>query len=509
MVLSRKKATFLNMIFTAAYQLVTALFGFILPHMLLNTYGAELHGYTSTVNSIMSYIALINAGLAPAAVQALYAPLARKDNQRISEVLNAINRFYVKSGFLYTVAVILCAVVLPFVISNQIPDYLVISLMIAIGATNTLDCFVYSKYRALLQADQRLFVVSMVDTVAYFFRIAVQVFLIKTGCSIVLVMGIPAVLVLARTVVLSYYCKKVFPQLDSKIKPDYSALSKRWSAMIHQLAGMVVYNTDVTLLTIFGSLIEVSIYSVYNLVFGHLYNLIANIFSNGTVASFGQLLHEDKRKSMLRAFDLYEFGYYVIVSFVYGVTASMILPFVSVYTREQVSIPYVDVKLAVLFVLIGFANNMKVPSTTMINAAGHFKETQWRAGLEAVINLSVSLILVKPLGMYGLLIGTVCSFSYRTADIVYYSHKHILFLSCKKTIARIIRVLSCILISVAIYHLLFGKYMINTWLMWILYAVFASIITGFVVLIVHMATDFKTTKECIKFFLKGKKLKLF
>ena len=40
MVLSRKKATFLNMIFTAAYQLVTALFGFILPHMLLNTYGA-------------------------------------------------------------------------------------------------------------------------------------------------------------------------------------------------------------------------------------------------------------------------------------------------------------------------------------------------------------------------------------------------------------------------------------------------------------------------------------
>ena len=120
-----------------------------------------------------------------------------------------------------------------------------------------------------------------------------------------------------------------------------------------------------------------------------------------------------------------------------------------------------------------------------------------------------SQCLVKPLGMYGLLIGTVCSFSYRTADIVYYSHKHILFLSCKKTIARIIRVLSCILISVAIYHLLFGKYMINTWLMWILYAVFASIITGFVVLIVHMATDFKTTKECIKFFLKGKKLKLF
>lgn len=68
-------------------------------------------------------------------------------------------------------------------------------------------------------------------------------------------------------------------------------------------------------------------------------------------------------------------------------------------------IPYVDVKLAVLFMLIGFANNIRIPCLTMINAAGHFKETQWRAILEAVINITVSLLLIKPLGMYGLLIG--------------------------------------------------------------------------------------------------------
>ena len=50
---------------------------------------------------------------------------------------------------------------------------------------------------------------------------------------------------------------------------------------------------------------------------------------------------------------------------------------------------YVDVKLAVLFMLIGFANNIRIPCLTMINAAGHFKETQWRAILEAVINITV------------------------------------------------------------------------------------------------------------------------
>lgn len=72
----------LNMALMGAYQIVTALFGFVLPSMILNTYGASLHGYTTTVSNIMSYVALVNAGLAPAAVQALYAPLAKKDTYR-------------------------------------------------------------------------------------------------------------------------------------------------------------------------------------------------------------------------------------------------------------------------------------------------------------------------------------------------------------------------------------------------------------------------------------------
>lgn len=113
--------------------------------------------------------------------------------------------------------------------------------------------------------------------------------------------------------------------------------------------------------------IKSSIYSVYNLVFQKLYELLTNIFSSGTLASFGQLMSENKRESLLRNYDLYEYGYYIIITFVYGVSASMILPFVSVYTKKYTDIPYVDVKLAVLFMLIGFANNIRIPCLTRLN----------------------------------------------------------------------------------------------------------------------------------------------
>ena len=149
--LSKKKASMLNMALMGAYQIVTALFGFVLPSMILNTYGASLHGYTTTVSNIMSYVALVNAGLAPAAVQAL----------------NAIDHFYTVSGCLYTIAIAIIASVLPFVLSNQLPPILIVLLMIVIGASSTLECFIYCKYKVLLQADQRLFVVSVGNSCGY------------------------------------------------------------------------------------------------------------------------------------------------------------------------------------------------------------------------------------------------------------------------------------------------------------------------------------------------------
>lgn len=499
---SRRKATLLNITFTTLYHITTAIFGFIIPSMLLSTYGANIHGYTSTVNSILNYIALINAGLAPAAVQALYAPLANKNHKRLNEVLNAINKFYVKSGYLYTLAVLTCAGILPFILSNQLPSYQIIGIMISIGATNILDCFIYSKYKILLQADQKLYVVSAVDTLMYFFRVGIQVFLIYRNYSIIVVLGVPAVVLIFRTLFLYLYTNKAYQFINRNIKPDNKSLDKRWSAMIHQVAGLVVYNTDVTLLTLFGSLIEVSIYSVYNLVFSHLYNVLTSVFSHGIVASIGQLLYEDKKQTVIKAFDMYEYVYYAIVSFVYGVTSIMILPFVGLYTKSTTNIQYVDPTLAILFLIIGLANNIRVPSGTLINAAGHFKETQFRSLLEAIINIVSSLILMKFLGMKGLLVGTIISFAYRSTDIIYYSHSRILKISCKQTVLRVIRLVVCIITSYFIVSNIIKIENLQSWMGWISYAFVASGITFFIVLGMNILFEYSLMLNVLKLVIK-------
>lgn len=495
--ISQRQASILNMLLAGIYQAVMIIFGFFVPQLLLTTYGADLHGYTSTVSNIMRYIALINAGLSSASVQALYEPLSRKDARRINETLNAIGHFYKISGFLYALAVLAVAAVLPIFLSEQLPTATIVLLMLVMGAESTAECFLYCKLRTLLQADQRLFVVLLTDMAAYLVRAAGQLILIRLGAGIVWVMAAPAVMVILRMLLLSAYCRKNYPELDRTVEGDKSVLSKRWSAMVHQISGLVVYNTDVMLLTLFGTLVQVSIYSVYNLVFSQLRGMLTSVFSNGTVANFGQLMFEEKRESLLKDFDLYEYVCCGAVTFICGVSASMILPFVGLYTRKFPDIPYVDVKLAALFVLIAFFNAMRTPSLTMINAAGHFKETQWRAILEACINLGVSLLLLRPLGMYGLLIGTVCSFAYRTSDIIYYAHKHILHIPCGKTVRRFFRSGCVILASVWLYRWAVGAYRAGTWGEWLLYALIASLLTGMLTAAAFFLTERGQFMECL------------
>lgn len=183
----------------------------------------------------------------------------------------------------------------------------------------------------------------------------------------------------------------------------------------------------------------------------------------------------------------------------------MILPFVSVYTKKYTSIPYVDENLAILFMIIGFANNIRIPCLTMINAAGHFKETQWRAILEALINIIVSLILIKPLGMYGLLIGTICSFVYRTTDIIYYSHKYILNTSCKKSVFRAMRVALVILINVILYDLFIGKTIMDSWEEWVLCSTITSVVTIITTSFIYFITERNQFMACWNMLIMEKK----
>lgn len=484
--MNKSKAALYNMISAIIYQIVASCGGLIIPGLVLAKYGAAIHGYSSTVSNILVYVSLVTAGLAPAAIQAFYEPLHNKNNEQISCVFNTVTEFYMRAGALYLIVLLVAGVILQIVLKGQLKSNYVWGILIVVGLNGVFECFTYSRCRVILLADQHLYYVTCVDSIAYFIRIIIQLVLLLSGQSVILVMAIPLLMLPLRVVLLKLAINKRYA-IDRTVKTNSSLLSKRYSAFVHQISSLVVLNTDVILLTIFGNLIEVSIYAVYNLVFSSCYSLLTNMFKNGNVAIFGNLLLGEK-EHLLEVYSRFELIYYIVVSVIYSCCAVLILPFVRLYTYGQ-DTRYDIFSIALLFIIIGIANNIRVPSDTVITAAGHFKETQSRAVLEATINLVVSLALIKPLGIVGILLGTICSFVYRSTDIVIYTYKNILKQDIRNAVLRIIRMVITITISYFICSVGIKHIHILSWGCWFLVAIVVFAVSSIVTIVINMAFE--------------------
>ena len=116
-------------------------------------------------------------------------------------------------------------------------------------------------------------------------------------------------------------------------------------------------------------------------------NQLMTSFSNGLTAGFGEVIAKNEEETLKKSYSSYEYMYFVIMFIVIACMGVLILPFVGVYTINLTDVQYVRPVLGILFTLIVFMQNVRIPGLTIICAAGHYKETRYQAILEAVINI--------------------------------------------------------------------------------------------------------------------------
>ncbi len=450
-----------NMALPLIYQIFAMIWSLIVPRLFLSTYGVSIHGLTSTITTIMEYVILLSGGIGMVAGQTLYGPLANKDYKRINSIYNAIRLTYRKVGIAYVIAIFSIAFVLPRVIGNEIDSLTVFLLMVIMGLNTVINNVFFCTNAALLQADNRFYVVNILYLIDTNVKNLIEFVLIKAGIDVQFVLLVPVISMSVISIIEQLYVDKYYPYLKVKEEPDYSALGKRKSGLIHQIAGLVVNSTDVIVLTVFTSQVVVSIYSVYSFVIVHIHNILNMVFSYGVVAKFGHLIAKDN-ENIKKIFDKYERAFYYLLAIIYGLVCSLLLPFVKLYASEIAGIEYRDIKLALLFIMVGFLNSARIPSLTLINAKGDFKETQKHALIEAGINLLISFGLVGLAGIYGVLIGTVVSFLYRSTQIIVYSNHKILKRSSAKSFVRLVFVCGIVLIEIVISQII-GLKTLNWW----------------------------------------------
>lgn len=420
----KTKKSILNLSFSLIYKLLVVAIGLVLPRMFILQYGSELNGLQSSVNQIFTYIALIEAGVGEAALQALYRPVADKDRRGANEILSATTKYYNKIGIIYFIILFALAAIYPLIVPTDKISYLnFLFYIIVSGATTGLNFFFVAKITMVVNAEGDTYWTSILQFFVFLLTSVCRIFCIMQGYNILVIqLGYFAVNML-YTLALYIFAKKKYPWISFKEKPNLKALEQKNSVLLHKISGIVFQNTDVLILTFFCDLETVSIYGIYKLVANSILSIISMMTGSVTFA-LGQTLATDKEKYK-KLIDVYHV-YYTALSFaVFAVTYVLYLPFVRLYTAGS-DIIYVDRWLPVLFILIELLMIGREAMMLTITVAGHFKQTLVRSLIESGINLTVSIVAVIFLGIYGVLLGTVAALLYRTIDINLYANKRVL-----------------------------------------------------------------------------------
>lgn len=509
----RGKRAMLNSAASLLLEFVTVICGFIVPRLIIGTYGSEVNALTSSITQFLSYIALVEAGVGGVIRAALYKPLAEKNAAATSSIIKSTENFFRKIAYIFVGYMVLLAAVFPVLVNKDFGWTFTASLVIIIGLSTFAQYYFGMTYTVLVQADQRRYITSFLQIGTIVLNAVMVVIFIKLGASIHVLKLATSLIYVLRPLILNIYVRKKY-KIDRKAKPDNEAVAQRWDGLGHHIAYFVNLNTDVVILTVFSklssslALAEVSVYTIYYSVVNGVMK-VASSLSAGVEAALGDMIAKKEYDNLNRKFNLYEFVSFNLVTVLFTCAGLLIVPFMSVYMRGVTDADYIRPVFGYILVLANAMYSIRIPYHSVVYAAGHYKQTRNGAFAEAGINIAVSAVLVYFYGIVGVAIGTLVAMTFRTIQYVFYLSKNILNRNVIYFFKRALISIFIVAISAAIVHFVpqFGT---KSYIGWVVYAcvvgIIVLVITGTVNLLI-CRRDFTDAVRIIKnaIFAKIKK----
>lgn len=389
--------------------LLIGVIGLVKMNALINYIGDVGNGYYQTINQIISYVFLAQAGFSDAVIYSLYKPFADKNKDDINAIYGGARKVFKIIGLI--ILGIIFLVTTGLYLFYHFEEGYKVSALICFFIISTSYLIAYfgrgQTYSAVLSAAQEKYVYSLIfNSVKILCDILIVVVTIKfrTLESIAIVILTMKILeeIICRIVV-----KKKYPDLHEIARKDTSMVKMTKDLAWTQVGYLVLNNIDALLLMAFNGPIMVSIYTAYNYILRFL-GEVASRVELSSVYSFGNVFakKEDNRvhplyKEFLMLFVLIAFS--MCLTFMIGIRG-----FVSIWVgKENYILNYITV---FLFTTTLFLNILYYPLVALINADGLFKDNKRHIFICAIINLVLSIVLIQFMGINGILLGTAIAF---------------------------------------------------------------------------------------------------
>lgn len=418
----KSKVLFYNSISPLIYQMTTIICGFILPRLILGHFGTEVNGLVNSITQFLGIIAFLELGVGAVVQSSLYKPLSDNDDIAVSQVITSADKFFRRLGYVLAIYVIAMFFYYPYLVKQNFSFTFTATLIIAISIRSFAQYFFGIVNRLLLLADQKAYIQYIAQTLAVITNTLGCYTLIAFDCSVQVVYGMTSVIFFLQPLAIHLYIKKHYT-LNRKIYYDVEPIKQKWNGIAQHIAAVILTGSDTVILTVFSSLVNVSIYTVYYLPMSGSRLIIMSMIS-GIMALIGNLWAKQDLKELRKVFAWTEWLIHTGTTLIFTLTAVLIVPFVQVYTHGVSDANYIQPLFGILLVAANSGHCLRLPYNIMILAAGHYKQTQHNYVIAAVMNIAISIIAVKQFGLIGVTLGTLAAMVYQTVWMAWYNSKN-------------------------------------------------------------------------------------
>ena len=409
--MDRAKHMTKNIKFAVAGEVLLAVGNLVSRRAFILLLGKEYLGINSLFTDVLSMLSLAELGFSGSITYSLYRPVAQGNTEIVKSLMRLYRRVYRLIGLLILALGLCLTPFLGFFIKEMPENISNIPLIYVLTLINASVSYFFSYKSTLLLVNQKKYIETAIRVTVTLLAISVQIIVLLLTRNYIYYLFLSIGATVIQNSLISVKTDKLYPcRREKDIRPlpkeTLEEISRNVRALlIHRIGSVAVFNTDNLLISKFVGIATAGLYSNYmmirrflNIMTGALFDAITPVLGNMAATE------TEKRKqnafSQLDFFSAWLFGWMSICLF------CLYDPFIDIWLGRG----YLLSGPAVMLIVANFyVTNMRTPVLNMKSVLGLFWDDRYKAILEAVFNLVISIILARKWGIEGIMTGTLIS----------------------------------------------------------------------------------------------------
>lgn len=407
----RIKKSFFNIQSNLFIYIFRTIVGFILRTYFIKVLGTQILGLDGLFSNIIYILSVAELGVSSAISYSLYEPLSKKDYAKVSAYMSLYRKIYKLIGWAIFGIGLFVMIFLNKIVPNP-PQNTNVYLIYFLFIFDTAISYFITYKDTLIFADQNNYKLIKFQFLGYLFMFVLQFISILYFKSYLLYIFSRVIAMILQRIVCNRYVTNEYKNVNFYTKEEITKTEKDKikvnvkGMFLYKIGNNIINGTDNIIISMLLNLSLVGLYSNYLSLVLMVDTLLSSVYK-GITSSFGNLIVEESTDTQENVFNKVNFlGHFLYGLFFVGYFI-LIDDFIVLWVGKKYVLP----SLVVFFICFNFyINGIKNCTDSIKEASGLYDQDKYMSIIQAIINIVASIILVKIMGLVGVVIGTFVSY---------------------------------------------------------------------------------------------------